>query len=71
MTDDSRVARTEDQDSPEHGDMSPKGGKGPSRASAAPTQGAFGDQERDDGNYDNVEETLIKGAKNVGPKGSQ
>jgi hypothetical protein len=47
--------------------MSPKGGKGPTRASAADTPGAFGDAERPDGNYDPVEETLIKGPS--GPEG--
>ena len=71
MTDDSKVARAEDQDPPQRGDMSPKGSKGPTAASAADTQGAFGDQERNDGNYDNVQETLLKGAKNVGPKGRE
>jgi len=61
MTDDNQVARGEDQVAGERGDMSPKGGKGPTAASAADTQGAFGDAQDDEGNYDNVERTLLQG----------
>ena len=64
---DNQAARDEEQVTPQREDMSPKGGKGPTRASAADTPGAFGDAERPDGNYDAVEETLIKGPS--GPEG--
>ena len=61
MTKDNQAARDEEQVTPQREDMSPKGGKGPTRAAAADTPGAFGDAERPDGNYDSAEETLIKG----------
>ncbi len=48
-TRDNDAARDEDQDSAEGGGMSPMGGKGPSAASAADTEGAFGDAEAADG----------------------
>jgi hypothetical protein len=67
MAKDNQAARDEEQVTPQREDMSPKGGKGPTRASAAVTPGAFGDAERPDGNYDTVEETLIKGPS--GPEG--
>ena len=66
MTDDAEVARGEDQVSSDHDDMSPKGGKGPTRASAADTPGAFGDALRNEGEYDSETETLLKGAETVG-----
>jgi hypothetical protein len=68
MTKDNQAARDEEQVTPQREDMSPKGGKGPTRAAAADTPGAFGDAERPDGNYDAVEETLIKGPS--GPEGA-
>ena len=61
MTTDNEVARGEDQVSREGDDMSPKGNKGPTAASAADTQGAFGDAVGDDGQYSNVEHTLLQG----------
>lgn len=63
---DQDAARREDQDSVENDGMRPMGGKGPSAASAADTPGAFGDAMRPDGELDNVDETLVKGAMEVG-----
>jgi hypothetical protein len=45
---DNQAARDEEQITPQREDMSPKGGKGPTQASAADTPGAFGDAERPD-----------------------
>jgi hypothetical protein len=42
MTKDNQAARDEEQVTPRREDMSPKGGKGPPRASASDTPGAAG-----------------------------
>ena len=60
-TNDNQAARDEEQVTPQREGMSPRGGKGPTRATSADTPGAFGDAERPDGDYDAVDETLIKG----------
>lgn len=47
-TRDNKVAREEDQDPRQRGKMSPVGGKGPTAAATADTEGAFGDAQRGD-----------------------
>ena len=66
MTNDNRVARDEDQVAGERGDMSPKGGKGPTAASAADTEGAFGDTQASAHEQVSAEDALTKGLQGVG-----
>lgn len=61
MTNDNQVARDEDQVATERGDMSPKGGKGPTAASASDTPGAFGDARHKKGGDSASEDTLSEG----------
>ncbi len=77
-TKDIRSARAEEQVAPQQADMVPKGGKGPTAASAADTAGAFGDREHDESTYSDADQTLLKGLKGgkggadeLGSEGSQ
>lgn len=65
------AARDEDQVSTQGSGMSPKGSKGPTAASAADVEGAFGDAERQKGGDSASEDTLNEGPMvfdRVGPK---
>ena len=73
-TKDNDVARGGDQVAAERGEMSPRGGKGPTPAATSATPGAFGDTRGREGESSASEDTLSEGPmvfERIGPKGQE